>query len=109
MFDRPGIVGSGGNSGFQALNLAAQFGASRVLLIGFDMHVGNGVHWYGPNKWHAANNPANSNLMRWRDAFTTQAPKLERMGIEVVNASPDSALRCFKIQTVEEILQQWGL
>lgn len=108
-FDTPGFVGSGGNSGFHALNLAAQFGARRILLIGFDMHVGSGLHWYGRNGWPMANNPAMIHLMRWRDAFTSQAPVLRRMGIDVVNASPDSALRCFDQASVEETLQRWKL
>ncbi|ULK98854.1 hypothetical protein [Bradyrhizobium sp. I71] len=108
-FDVPGLVGSGGNSGFQALNLAVQFGARRVLLIGFDMHVGDGVHWYGRNTWSGANNPGMKHLMRWRDAFTTQAAKLQRMGVEVINASPDSALRCFEIASIETAMQRWSL
>lgn len=109
IFDRPGVVGSGGNSGFQALNLAAQFGARRILLIGFDMHLGSGVHWYGRNAWRGANNPVTTNLMRWRDGFTSQAAVLKRMGIEVVNASADSALRCFEIASIDAVLQRWKL
>lgn len=73
------------------------------------MNTGNGVHWYGRNGWHAANNPRDTHLMRWRDAFTTQAPKLKRMGIEVVNASQDSALRCFEIAGAEEALRAWNI
>lgn len=86
-----------------------QFGAKRLLLIGFDMHVGSGVHWYGRNGWNGANNPAMRHLMRWRDAFTMQAPVLRRMGVEVINASADSALRCFEIASVESALERWGI
>lgn len=109
LFDEPGIIGSGGNSGFQAINIVAQFGATRVLLIGFDMHTGNGVHWYGANRWRNANNPSAGNLMRWRDALTHQSKVLARMGIDVVNVSPDSALRCFPIKTIEQALEDWNL
>jgi hypothetical protein len=42
-----GVIGSGGNSGFQALNLALQFGARRVILVGFDLNLAGGVHWHG--------------------------------------------------------------
>jgi hypothetical protein len=52
-----GVVGGGGNSGFQAVNLAAQFGASRIILIGFDMTDRGGKHWYGRNHWPMSNNP----------------------------------------------------
>lgn len=92
----PGSIGGGGNSGFQALNLAVHFGAKRILLIGFDMHGNNGAHWYGRNHWPMANNPAESNFKRWIAAFNGAAPVLERMGIEVVNANPMSALKCFR-------------
>lgn len=110
LFDTPGTVGSGGNSGFQAVNIAAQFGAVRILLIGFDMHTGGGLHWYGNNTWPGARNPAMSNFMRWRDAFEKRAlPELRRRRIEVVNASPDSALVCFPHKTVERALEDWGL
>lgn len=109
LFDEPGIIGAGGNSGFQAVNIAAQFGAPRILLIGFDMHTGAGLHWYGRNTWHAANNPNDGNLMRWRDAFSTQEPLLKAMGIEVINASPDSALRCFKSKSIDAALADWNL
>jgi hypothetical protein len=105
----PGLIGSGGNSGFQAINLAAQFGVDRILLIGFDMHTGAGVHWYGRNTWKRANNPSNANLMRWRDAFISQAPVLERRGIKVVNASPDSGLFCFERGSIDETLKAWNL
>jgi hypothetical protein len=109
LLDQPGVIGSGGNSGFQAVNIAAQFGASRILLIGFDMHSGSGLHWYGRNAWRGANNPAATNLMRWRDAFTSQAQVIRRYGIEVVNASPDSAVRCFQMSSIEETLKAWAL
>ena len=42
LFQEPGVVGSGGNSGFQMINLAAQFGATGIALIGFDMRLGSG-------------------------------------------------------------------
>lgn len=108
-FNEPGVVGSGGNSGFQALNLAAQFGAKRIMLIGFDMHVGSGLHWYGRNGWKNANNPTSPNLMHWRDVFENQAHVFQRQGIEVVNVSPDSALVCFPRATIAETLASWGL
>jgi hypothetical protein len=109
LFDEPGVIGSGGNSGFQALNLAAQFGAARVLLIGFDMHSGNGVHWYGRNVGRDMRNPIDHNYLRWRAAFNKQSRVLRAMGIEVVNASPDSALVCFERRGIEDVLKEWGL
>lgn len=109
LFDEPGVVGSGGNSGFQAINIAAQFGAKRILLIGFDMHGADGTHWYGRNAWKNANNPVDLNYVHWRQALTKQAKVLKAMGIDVVNGSQTGALTCFERMSVSEALSAWGL
>jgi hypothetical protein len=105
---QPGIVGGGGNSGFQALNLAAQFGATRIILIGFDMTDRGGKHWYGRNHWPMSNNPDDSNFRRWIAAFDKAAPVLAALGIQVFNASPNSALRCFPFADLETALGTSG-
>lgn len=105
LMDRAGHVGAGGNSGFQALNLAAQWGVVGVILIGFDCHERSGVHWYGRATGPGRNNPSEMfNFPRWRQAFHSQAPVLQSLGIEVVNASPYSALTCFPKMTLERAL-----
>lgn len=104
LLEKTGKVGSGGNSGFQALNLAVQFGAKRILLIGYDMHIGGGLHWYGPNKWQDANNPNESIFKRWIDAFHGAASPLKSMGIEVINCSMSSAIQCFPKKSIEGAL-----
>jgi hypothetical protein len=109
LFDEPGVIGSGGNSGFQAINIAAQFGVARILLIGFDMHGANGVHWYGRNTGRNMNNPLDHNYVRWRDALNRQSRVLSDMGIEVINAAPDSALVCFEKASIEDSLRAWGI
>lgn len=109
LFDEPGVIGSGGNSGFQAINIAAQFGASRILLIGFDMHAASGVHWYGLNVGRNRGNPLDHNYVSWREALNEQSRVLRGMGVEVINASLESALVCFEKKSIEETLQGWGL
>lgn len=109
LFGKIGTVGAGGNSGFQALNLAAQFGAKRIVLIGFDAHGRSGEHWYGRNAWAFANNPTEDNYRRWRASFEGSAGDLTALGIEVVNASPASDLKCFPKMSIEQTLQSWGL
>jgi hypothetical protein len=101
---RIGYVGSGGNSGFQALNLAVQFGAKRILLIGFDMSLSGGVHWYGKNTWPKANNPNDSNFQRWIEAFDGAAATLKSLGVEVINCSPVSAIKSFPRLSIEDAL-----
>lgn len=104
-----GVVGSGGNSGFQLFNLLVQFGVTGILLIGFDMHNNGGVHWYGPNKWLMSSNPIETNFQRWRRAFNDAKPLIGKLGIDVVNASPHSELKCFRRASIEEALAGWGL
>lgn len=109
LFGEVGKIGAAGNSGFQAINLALQFGARRLLLIGFDVHGRSGEHWYGRNGWGFANNPTDDNYRRWRAAFEAAAVDISERGIEVINASPYSDLRCFPKMTISEALEIWRL
>lgn len=107
LLDTPGVIGGGGNSGFQALNLALQFGASRLLLVAFDMNPSHQEHWYGRNNWMKANNPTAEHYRKWLFGFSRAAIKLKSMGVEIVNASPLSAMTCFPRATIEDTLSAW--
>jgi hypothetical protein len=109
LVDEPLKIGSGGNSGFQALNLAVQFGAVGIMLIGFDMQDRSGVHWYGRNNGPGRNNPSQDNFKRWIAAFTKASGRLRDLGVTVINVSPITDLDCFRRQTVDLTLQTWGL
>jgi hypothetical protein len=109
LVDEPGIIGSGGNSGFQALNLAVQFGATGIMLIGFDYHDKGGVHWYGRNQAQGMNNPGEVNFSRWRRALAAIVSELEARGIDVVNASNGSSITCLRKRGIDETFRQWGL
>lgn len=106
LFDEPASVGSGGNSGFQALNIALQFGAAGVMLIGFDMM---GDHWYGRNNWPSANNPTFEIFKRWVSAFNAAKSQTDAMGIEIVNTSAKSAITAFPKMSIEQALERWSL
>jgi hypothetical protein len=105
LVERPLVVGNGGNSGFQALNLAVQFGATNIILVGFDMA---GEHWHGRNP-SPMNNPAASNFSRWLAAFKHAAPQLRAMGVDVVNCSVQSAMKCFPREPLADVMGRWGL
>jgi hypothetical protein len=108
LFDPPGVVGSGGNSGFQMINLAAQFGATGIALVAFDMGGGNGVHWHGLHP-SPLRNPDHARFYEWRKSLDQNASKLTARGIDVVNCSPVSALTAFPKMTIEQMLERWGL
>lgn len=95
VFDkRPEYLVTGGNSGYQALHIAIQQGASRVLLLGFDLKPnGKRKHWFGN---HPGSLNTVSNYAQWIGAFGRLALLLPKLGVEVLNCSPDSALKCFR-------------
>lgn len=103
LFDRFGQLGAGGNSGFQAVNLAAQAGAARIVLVGFDYSLARGVHWHGKHPV-GMNNPSERNMARWADDMDRAAPLLASLGVEVLNASPYSSLRAFEKRPLEDCL-----
>lgn len=86
----------GGNSGYQALNLAAQLGFKRIILLGYDMKPGpNGeLHHHGDHP-EPLNNPDSIKFEHWREGFKTTLPDLKRAGISVINCTRDTALDCF--------------
>jgi hypothetical protein len=108
LFDKPGEIGSGGNSGFQMINLSAQFGATGIGLIGFDMNMSKGVHWHGMHPT-PLRNPDHSRMYEWRKTMDEKAPKLKKYDIDVVNCSMDSAITSFPKMTINQMLERWGL
>lgn len=96
---KPDGVRTGSNSGYQALNLAVHTGAKRLLLLGYDMRESDGrTHWFGdhPRKTSSAE--------QFVPAFRTLVEPLRKLGIEVVNCTPGSALDCFPKRALEETL-----
>jgi hypothetical protein len=108
LLDKPSWIGAGGNSGFQAMNLAIQFGATRIMLVGIDCTLEFGVHWHGRHHYQM-NNPAESNVKRWRKAFDGVAGKLRALGIDVVNCSERSALQNYPKMSIAQALERWQL
>lgn len=98
----PDTINGGGNSGYQAVHLAATFGARRIALIGFDMQrTGGKEHWHGK---HEGKLPNGQGFPRWIRAFSPLADDLRLLGVEVVNCTPTTALHCFRKSTLEEFL-----
>lgn len=94
-----GLRTGGGHSGFQALNLAVQFGARRLLLVGFDMTGGRRfLHEEGVSKFDPRRLP------EWREAMDAAAPQFDRLVVEVVNCSPGSALKAYRKARLEDAL-----
>jgi len=87
----PARIHYGDNSGFQAINLALLFGARKIWLLGFDMRINGKRHFFGD---HPPACHKDSDYRQYIGHFETAARMLPP-GIEIINATPDSALRCF--------------
>lgn len=89
-------INLGGNSGYQAVCIAATAGATRINLYGFDMRsdVKHNHHWHGVHP-SPLRNHGESLYQRWLKNFEGLASILKARGVEVVNCTPGSALKCF--------------
>lgn len=92
----------GGNSGYQAINLAFLWGARRIVLLGFDMqHTGGKGHWHGD---HPGKKGVKPPVRNWVPRFTKLAEDLAAEGVAVVNATRETALKCFPLVPIETAL-----
>lgn len=98
-----GTVHGGGNSGYQAINLAYLLGAHRIILVGYDMQpTGGQLHWFGRHtKPELDRQPP---FTHWIGQFADLARDMEREGVDVINASPETALRQFRREPLERAL-----
>ena len=88
------------NSGGSAINLAYHTGVKRVYLLGYDMvKNGHGTHWH------------NSYGKKTRTPYTTHlkcfqhiARDAEKLGLEIINVNPQSAIKQFPKKALSEIL-----
>ncbi len=76
-----------------AISIAAALGAVRIVLLGFDMRVVDGRSNYHDGYGHIDDNLYAHDFLPWFKGWRQMA---ERAGIEILNATPDSALDEFK-------------
>jgi hypothetical protein len=96
-----GTIRHGANSGYAAVHIAAHLGCRRILLCGFDMRGG---HWH---EKHVAplRDAGEGTFARWIKNYATLAPELAKRGIQVLNVTQGSALRCFQMADLSEALE----
>lgn len=114
--DRPDRVCWNGNSGAAAISIAANAGAKRIILLGFDMFIsaGGSRHWHNLYKKEIVPVP----VQKRREAglvpgkpfgkhlhgFPEIAEAAKARGIEIINASPESAIKQFPKCNVKDLL-----
>lgn len=98
------VIRHGNNSGYAAINLATLLGARRLCLLGYDMRLGP----EGEDHWHdgyAEKIRAHTLECHMLPHFASLVEPLRQIGVEVVNASPESALPHWPKITPAEALQ----
>lgn len=99
----PEFICTGSNSGYQAMNIALLAGAARIVLVGYDAKPGPGgrAHWFGA---HPDKTEAPYDCMR--DVFKQAAGIVRawKAPVEILNASPGSAIDCFPRVDLETVL-----
>ena len=107
--DNPKTISWNFNSGAAAISMAAHTGAKRIILVGFDMKLDekNKQHWHnvygrGPivEQKRIMKLPFNRHLR----GFPEIAKDAKAMGIEILNACPDSAITNFPKYSVSDLL-----
>lgn len=96
----PSGLKNGRNSGYAAVNLAYHYGVTRILLLGYTMQRAAGrSHYFGehPNK-------SQSPYSQFRQRFVSIVKPLQKKGVEVINCTKGSALTCFPMGNVREVL-----
>lgn len=97
----PEFVHYGSNSGFQAVNLALLWGARRIVLVGFNMQaVAKKTHFFGDHPG-ALNMPTNYPALVGE---FKNAAKTVPAGVEIINATPNSALKGYKKMELADAL-----
>lgn len=103
LLNEPGRIGYGHSSGFQALNLAVQFGVKKIVLVGYDMRLDNGVHWHGKHG-PRMNNPTEKLAGIWRSALDRVSDEFKRLGVTVINVSEVSKLESYPKMKFEDAI-----
>lgn len=95
-----GGLRTGNNSGHAAINLAVHLRPKRIILLGYDMaYSGAQTHW------HDGYPVAPGAIHKMLPYFETMLPVLAQLNIDVVNANPDSAIQCFRKESLNNVLQ----
>lgn len=99
---KPGEISTGMNSGYQAIGLAHMWGAKKILLLGYDFQRTQGrAHWHADHPRKLGNGGRFSD---WIVEMHYLASDAIELGIEIINCSRATALRCFPRSTIQEQL-----
>lgn len=88
------------NSGSAAISLAYNTGCKRIVLLGFDMSL----DVQGKGHWHNLyEGKTNMPFTKHLTGFEQIAIDAKRLGVEIINASPNSKIEYFEKMNVDDI------
>jgi hypothetical protein len=101
--ENPNEIYGGGTSGFGALQICFHKRAKKIVLFGYD-YDGNYDGGFRHNERHYEKKRAQiaENWQAWSNHFDVYVPHLNQRGIQVVNACPASAIRCFQRVPIDD-------
>ena len=102
--NNPEMVAWNSNSGAACINLAVHFGVKRIILLGFDMNTdaGKNQHWH--KFYSTKQTQLESTFRRHLVGFPIIKQDLDALGIEIINANPDSAITAFPRMNFKDIV-----
>jgi hypothetical protein len=89
------------STGAAAINVAYHFGAKTVVLLGFDMRLIDGKKNYHDDHKEPAHDPCARHLK----CFKAIARDAAKLGLNIINCTPGSAIEYFPIMSLEEYLK----
>lgn len=92
---------AGYDAGTSAINLAMLFGASEIVVLGYDMQGGR---WFNQELHHFQPQPKESDFLIHLSVLPALAKDAERKGVRIVNTSPTTRAIWFEHQPLEEVL-----
>lgn len=94
-------LATGSNGGYQAINIGTLAGGIRGLLLGYDMHFpGQKSHWHDGHPIHVPE----QRYHQYATRFASMVPVLKQIGVQVINCTPGSMIKCFPFSTIEQEL-----
>lgn len=100
--DRNGMISNSTNSGLVAIELAKRLGATKIVMLGFDMH---GTHYFGQHPEGLHNTPP-GRFTRFMQAM--EVWRMMNQSLDVVNCTPGSALKVFRTNELDNELNDDG-
>jgi len=108
---RPDRVSWNTNSGTAAISVAAWAGAARIFLLGFDMNLGVDKKMHFHDVYQRGKIEEEKDVMKWVSVFERQLrgfafvkQDAQKMGIEIINVNPKSAITEFPRVALSNIL-----